>query len=121
MSSAITIEMPLDQPRKTGGKRLVFRILSIVALTVAHLYAMLICRVSYDFSGPWFPFAFTEQPDHQMWGAFVGILEFPLGTIIRLVGFGEGNVLDTAQMLNAPLWGLVLFFGVVWLIRKIRA
>ena len=119
MSSVIAIDLPQRPVKKL--RRNIVRGLTIFGLTIAHWYAMVIVSVSHAFSGPGIPFPFMPaSSDHEMWGVWVRVLEFPLGTMARLFGYGNGNVLDTAQFLNSPLWGMALFFGVLWLIRKFR-
>jgi len=93
---------------------------AIVALAVAHWFLTLYCHISYDFSGAWFPFSFTESPDHQMWQAFVTIAEFPLASVTRLAGLAETDLHGIMQMLNSLLWGVVIYLGSSRLIRRVR-
>lgn len=118
MSSAIAV-VSSSRPVRTI-RRDIIRTGSILLLTLSHWFGLFYSRVAYSFTGPWFPFVSTEQPDHQIWGAMIRILEFPLGTVVRAVGIGEGEVLDIAQLLSAPIWGFALFFGGLWVIRKLR-
>jgi len=92
----------------------------VLGVAIVHWFVMMICLNNYQFSAAWFPFAFTESPDHQMWQTFLMILEFPIASVTRVLGLAESNLHGFFQMLNSLVWGLLVYLGLTRLIRRRR-
>ncbi len=97
------------------------KLFAVSSLAIVHFVAYFYCHMEAAFSGPWFPFRFNELPEHGIWEAFVGVLQFPLGTIAVGTGLEHSAIFDFAIIFNSLLWAVGIYLLARWVVRSIAA